>query len=325
MKNGELGDEVDFESTQQHMTDNQTQIVNKPVYFTPSPKFLALDYILRWIWLGVWWIGWVDNTIFWTVNFLIIPIIVMFGMFHHEEKIRQKYNIPKGWASPKLEIKDTTTSMSFMLFVVFSGTIIFFELLKNLGWNLALVIPGTIVTFFGYGFYIVMLNVGSYGRLYQAEPSKLVDLAPRHEKGTPLTSAELQQTMAEMVLNIQHRLPENIFAEVKGIQTKVLNLLPEITNFDSSDPSIYTLRQIVLDYLPETLENYLNLPTEFITQSLEIEHGKTAQHLLIEQLGLLAQQVDKITKDFHHRKADRLLAQGRFLEEKFGEVDSLLD
>ena len=49
-----------------------------------------------------------------------------------------------------------------------------------------------------------------------------------------------------------------------------------------------------------------------------LQGGKTPQQLLREQVQLLDEKLDEIADAVHQHDTDRLLANGRFLEERFG-------
>ncbi|HEV1997403.1 MAG TPA: hypothetical protein VGR61_04635, partial [Candidatus Dormibacteraeota bacterium] len=77
------------------------------------------------------------------------------------------------------------------------------------------------------------------------------------------------------------------------------------------------VRQTALEYLPAALESYLNLPRQYATLH-RVEDGKTPSQVLVDQLDLLEVKLSEISDDIAGNDADRLLANGRFLREKFG-------
>ena len=85
---------------------------------------------------------------------------------------------------------------------------------------------------------------------------------------------------------------------------------------------MHIIRQTVLDYLPETLQNYTNLPPAFANLH-PVRNGKTARQLLSEQLDLLDKQMVEVAVDLAKNDTQKLLAHGRFLEAKFSQSDLL--
>lgn len=106
------------------------------------------------------------------------------------------------------------------------------------------------------------------------------------------------------------------------IQESILSILPEIADINSADHNIHVIRQTVLDYLSEALQNYLNLPPAFANLH-PVKNGKTARQLLGEQLDLLDKEMQEIVEDIHRDDAQKLIIHGRFLEDKFNDADLL--
>jgi hypothetical protein len=75
------------------------------------------------------------------------------------------------------------------------------------------------------------------------------------------------------------------------------------------------LKQTLTQLLPEMVTNYLQLPAVY-ARTYKV-NGKTPQVLLEEQLTLLESHVMQIRDGVYSREVDKLLANGRFLQEKF--------
>lgn len=115
-------------------------------------------------------------------------------------------------------------------------------------------------------------------------------------------------------------MPQDILDKVVSIKNPILEILPSISDVENADNSTYTIRQTAFAYLPETLENYLKLPKAF-AGTRPVRDGKTAHHLLLEQLDLLDNEMKEIVQVFYRQDTQRLLAHGRFLEEKFKDTE----
>ena len=74
------------------------------------------------------------------------------------------------------------------------------------------------------------------------------------------------------------------------------------------------------DYLPSTLQAYLNLPRAYATVH-RFSDGRTAAQVLIDQLTLLDKKLGDVADAVNKNDADALLANGRFLEDRFGGSD----
>lgn len=75
------------------------------------------------------------------------------------------------------------------------------------------------------------------------------------------------------------------------------------------------LKQTLTQLLPQMVENYLKLPAMY-AKSHKVD-GKTPQMLLTEQLAMLESHVMTIRDGVYSNELDKLLANGRYLQEKF--------
>lgn len=176
-----------------------------------------------------------------------------------------------------------------------------------------------LVLFFGgiiksYWFFIV---AGLYAIGVLATPkSPTYDLRLKNQ----LSVEELRRALDELIQSIRDKVPQDILVKVQNITVSIQDILPRIADVNGGDYNIHIIRQTALEYLPETLQNYLNLPRAF-ARLHPLKDGKTAQQLLSEQLDLLDTKMQEIVKDFHHNDAQQLLVHGRFLEQKFRKSD----
>jgi hypothetical protein len=138
-----------------------------------------------------------------------------------------------------------------------------------------------------------------------------------------LTRAELQQALQNLVNSIRDRVPAEILAKVQSITQSIAEALPYIENLDSGEYDVHVLRQMALDYLPSTMQNYLNLPKAY-ARLHPVKDGKTATQLLSEQLTLLDRKLVEIVEDIHRKDTERMLVHGRFLEDKFRQPEDWL-
>jgi hypothetical protein len=135
-----------------------------------------------------------------------------------------------------------------------------------------------------------------------------------------LTADEIREHVEVLVRSIRKQVSKEVLVKVESITNSILEILPNIVDITSADHDIYTIRQTALDYLPETLENYLSLPPAF--RNLHpIKDGKTATQLLLEQLEILDREMKEIVEDFYRNDSQRLMAHGRFLEAKFRKAE----
>ena len=113
------------------------------------------------------------------------------------------------------------------------------------------------------------------------------------------------------------RLPPDIQVKVAEIRGEILELLPRTAAFAFGSEDLYVIQRTATDYLPSTLRAYLALPEASASTPVP-QVGRTPLQLLREQLQLLDDRLDEITEAVHQQDSDRLVANGRFLEERFG-------
>lgn len=135
-----------------------------------------------------------------------------------------------------------------------------------------------------------------------------------------LTADEIRDALEDLVRAIRRHVSADVLTRVESIKNSIISMLPYIVDLSSSDFNIYTIRRTALEYLPETLENYLKLPRAFVALH-PVKDGKTAEQLLLEQLDLLDRQMIEIADDFYRQDTQALIAHGRFLESKFGQTE----
>lgn len=182
----------------------------------------------------------------------------------------------------------------------------------------ALGIFGLMLFFVGViGRFWFLIVIGLYLIGVLATPkSPTYELTLRNQ----MSAEEIRDGLESLVRKIQNKVPKEILDKVSSIKNSILEILPRIVDINSSDYDIYTIRQTALEYLPETLQNYLNLPKAYATLH-PVKDGKTAKQLLSEQLDLLDREMKEIVDDFYRNDTERLMAHGRFLSEKFSQSE----
>jgi len=93
---------------------------------------------------------------------------------------------------------------------------------------------------------------------------------------------------------------------------------------DGLDLRPFRVRRIAFEYLPQTLERYLQLSPELADRH-PIAGGRTAAQSVQEQLALLERGLGELTRSYHEKDASGLLIHGRFLRDTFGQDALRLD
>lgn len=116
---------------------------------------------------------------------------------------------------------------------------------------------------------------------------------------------------------VQGRVGPAVSERVEGICTAIAELLPRATDLGPGGEEMHILVRTATDYLPATLEPYLALPRMYAERKV-LSDGKTATQILCDQLDVMHERLDQISDAIARADGDKLLANGRFLAEKFG-------
>lgn len=147
-------------------------------------------------------------------------------------------------------------------------------------------------------------------RRYARKPSLPYPLIPAQVRSQPTTAPR--------------QLPPAAREQADRIRQKADGLLRQREQFATGSHQLYVVQRTATDYLPRTVAAYLDLPAGQEATAATPD-GRTAQDVLGTQLDLLESRLDEIARDVYRRNLDRLVANGRFLEERFGTATSELD
>jgi hypothetical protein len=153
-------------------------------------------------------------------------------------------------------------------------------------------------------------------------------LAPRERKAADLRSdmdvKDLNKSLNGLLKQVHGQLPQPLEAKVQGIAATIQGILPRTGQLSPGSQELFILQRTVTDYLPTSLQAYMDLPRTYAMLK-PLRGTKTAAQVLGDQLDLLQQQMNEVADAVAQNDADKLLAQGRFLEEKFGRSDLSID
>ena len=110
------------------------------------------------------------------------------------------------------------------------------------------------------------------------------------------------------------RLPADARLRVERIRRKAQGLLEHANQFPAGSGDHYLVQRMLDDYLPSTLTAYLAVSPAAVHVPVTAG-GQSATQLLDHQLGLLEGKLDEVATNVLRADVERLLANGRFLEE----------
>src|ERR1700682_475389 len=127
----------------------------------------------------------------------------------------------------------------------------------------------------------------------------------------------LKLAVDRQVRVITGKVPPEVMAKVLKIRQTILGILPRSGNLAPGSPELFGIERTATNYLPTSLQAYLHLPKAYAIRH-QVQNGKTPKEILLDQLTLLENKMNEVADDVHRNDSDRLLAHGRFLEERFG-------
>ena len=184
-------------------------------------------------------------------------------------------------------------------------------------------VVGSALALAGVGLYFLgvidrfwpFIVAGLYGIGYLATPrSSSLALSI----GQSLDAEAVEEALDRLVKQAKKAVEPDLLGLVAGIVDSIRSLLPRLSQSTGiGDRTLFDVRQTALDYLPSTLSRYASLPGPF-RRLHAVADGKTAHDLLKAQLTLLDGKMKEIVTSVHEGDADALVANGRFLQERFG-------
>lgn len=141
-------------------------------------------------------------------------------------------------------------------------------------------------------------------------PTRSIDLR------SGLDPSNLNRAMGEQERRLRGRVPDEVLAAVGRIHGQVREVLERRHALPPGSPDAYVVERTTLDYLPTALESYLSLPRGYANR-VAVSRGRTARQVLLDQLALLEAKLGEVLEAVAKGDTDRLLAHGRFLEDRF--------
>jgi len=135
--------------------------------------------------------------------------------------------------------------------------------------------------------------------------------------GTSFDPESIRRSLQRQLNIANGKLSPQLQSKLQDIADTIMGILPHYADFPPGSPDLFVVGRTATDYLPSALQAYLNLPRAYATLH-KMQNGKTADQILGDQLTLLASKMNEVADAVHKKDSDLLLANGRFLEEKFG-------
>ena len=136
--------------------------------------------------------------------------------------------------------------------------------------------------------------------------------------GSGLDPDDVARSLKTIRKAVKGRVSPAVSARVDNVCTAIQQLLPRANELGVASEEMHVLVRMATDYLPGALEPYLALPQSY-AEKKPLDNGRTAEQILCAQLDVMSAQMEEITDAVLRADGDKLLANGRFLEQKFGQ------
>ena len=130
---------------------------------------------------------------------------------------------------------------------------------------------------------------------------------------------DVERCLEQVRIRVRGRVPVDVASRVRHITTAISEALPYSQSLPAGSRARFTLAKTATDYLPSTIDAYLQLPRRYAEQETVVD-GKTPAALLCEQLDLLSHEMDRLVDRIRRADTDHLVANGRFLSDRFAAV-----
>jgi hypothetical protein len=138
-------------------------------------------------------------------------------------------------------------------------------------------------------------------------------------------AADIRAGLDRLLDRIRGKVADDLYAKAVDIQTSILaTISTDGTTGSSADPNVYLIRQTALSYLPEAFTTYLRMPRLYAERRAVVD-GRTPHDVFLDQLTLMDDRLADVADNIAQHDTDKLLANGRFLADKFAVSSLQLD
>ncbi|MEE4201693.1 hypothetical protein [Erythrobacter sp.] len=110
-------------------------------------------------------------------------------------------------------------------------------------------------------------------------------------------------------------LPASAVALIDRLGTQLDALGVQLETMDTSHPAMAEVRELVGEYIPETIDNYRKIPAHLRAAD---HAGGTADDRLVTSLAKISDEVERVTRRLAEGALDDLAIKSRYLEYRYG-------
>jgi hypothetical protein len=127
---------------------------------------------------------------------------------------------------------------------------------------------------------------------------------------------DVRESLDGIRIRIRGHVSLGVEARVRRLSATISEALPRAQSLPRGSKARFVLAKTATDYLPSSLQPYLDLPRAYAEQEV-VAGGKTPAALLCDQLDLLTAQMNLVVEAIRRSDTDRIMTNGRFLAERF--------
>jgi len=162
------------------------------------------------------------------------------------------------------------------------------------------------------------ITAGLYGAGFLAvqivaPPSEPPPLA---NPGVATSAADLPDALRRLADRVGPDLPATARNHLASILATASSIQDRLAEMDAKGIDATPFRQLLADYVPETLRAYERVPRA-LRGKVRGASGKTPDQQIDEQLDLLAEQMEKLVEVLAQGDLDAIETQSRFLQARF--------
>jgi hypothetical protein len=135
---------------------------------------------------------------------------------------------------------------------------------------------------------------------------------------------DIRRGLERLLRQLRGKVAPDIIERVERIRDSILVTIEAEPDRVAGDPNVHLIRQTALDYLPSALNAYTALPRTY-AERRSVAGGRTPHAVLLEQLDLMDLKMREAADAIVAHDSERLLANGRFLADRFGVSSLRLD
>ncbi|MEI8080936.1 MAG: hypothetical protein WCI74_03730 [Actinomycetes bacterium] len=132
-----------------------------------------------------------------------------------------------------------------------------------------------------------------------------------------VNSKEIRRSIRVVRASVRGKVHRSVLVRVDNICTLIEQVLPRADELGDGSAEMHLLSRTATDYLPGALNPYLSLPRDY-AERVPLSDGRTAIASLCAQLDVMYAQMWQVVEAVLRSDGDKLLANERFLDEKFG-------